>query len=55
MGEAEPDIERLELAAGGSARGNAADDVKARADAVAPSNAEGGVAWAIRRYVLDGE
>ena len=55
MGDAQPDIEMFELAAIGVAMGNAADDVKARADAVAPSNAEGGVAWAIRRYVLDGE
>jgi hydroxymethylpyrimidine pyrophosphatase-like HAD family hydrolase len=33
--------------------GNATDDVKQKADAVAPSNADGGVAWAIREFVLD--
>ena len=36
----------------GIAMGNAPDDVKEQADAVAPSNAEGGVGWAVRRYVL---
>jgi len=48
-----PDVAMFEVAAVGVAMGNAHDDVKARADAVAPSNTEGGVAWAIRRFVLE--
>jgi len=37
----------------GVAMGNGTDDTKEKADAVAPSNTEGGVAWAIRRFVLE--
>jgi hydroxymethylpyrimidine pyrophosphatase-like HAD family hydrolase len=53
MGDAQPDVAMFEVAGIGVAMGNAIDDVKAQADAVAPSNTEGGVAWAIRRYVLE--
>ncbi|MDP3767889.1 MAG: HAD hydrolase family protein, partial [Dehalococcoidia bacterium] len=53
MGDAAPDIAMFELAKIGVAMGNAPDDVKARADAVAPSNADAGVAWALRRFVLE--
>ncbi len=53
VGDAMPDVPMFELAGVGVAMGNATDDVKARATAVAPSNAEGGVGWAIRRFVLD--
>jgi Cof subfamily protein (haloacid dehalogenase superfamily) len=53
VGDAQPDIAMLDIAGVGVAMGNAIDDVKAQADAVAPSNTEGGVAWAIRRYVLE--
>ena len=53
VGDAMPDVAMFEVAAVGVAMGNAHADVKARADAVAPSNTEGGVAWAIRRFVLE--
>lgn len=53
MGDAEPDVPMFDLAGVSVAMGNAPAGVQARADAVAPSNAEGGVAWAIRRFVLD--
>jgi Cof subfamily protein (haloacid dehalogenase superfamily) len=52
MGDAAPDIAMIEAAGLGIAMGNAAEAVKASARAVAPSNSEGGVAWAIREYVL---
>lgn len=54
MGDAAPDLAMFEVAGLSVAMGNAPDDVKARASAVAPSNAEAGVAWALRRFVLDG-
>ena len=53
VGDAAPDVAMFALGLG-VAMGNAPDDVKAEADAVAPSNAEAGVAWAIRRFVLEG-
>lgn len=53
MGDAAPDVPMFKFARLGVAMGNAPDEVKAEADAVAPSNAEGGVAWAIRRFVLE--
>lgn len=53
VGDSQPDVAMFEMAAVGVAMGNALDDVKTRADAVAPSNTEGGVAWAIRRFVLE--
>jgi len=53
IGDATPDVPMFELAAIGVAMGNAPDTVKAKADAVAPSNTESGVAWAIQRFVLD--
>jgi Cof subfamily protein (haloacid dehalogenase superfamily) len=53
VGDALPDVPMFELCGVGVAMGNAPDDVKARADAVAPSNENGGVAWAIRRFVLE--
>jgi hydroxymethylpyrimidine pyrophosphatase-like HAD family hydrolase len=54
VGDAQPDVDMFDIVRTGVAMGNASDDVKARADAVAPSNAEGGVAWALREFVLDG-
>ena len=54
VGDAAPDLAMFDVAGVSVAMGNAPDDVKARADAVAPSNAESGVAWALRRFVLDG-
>jgi Cof subfamily protein (haloacid dehalogenase superfamily) len=53
VGDAQPDVAMFEAAGVSVAMGNAIDEVKAQADAVAPSNTEGGVAWAIRRYVLE--
>ncbi len=53
VGDAEPDLDMFEVAATGVAMGNAVDSVKERADAVAPSNAENGVAWAIKKFVLE--
>jgi len=46
-------VDMFEVAGVSVAMGNAPADVQARADAVAPSNAEAGVAWAIRRFVLE--
>jgi hydroxymethylpyrimidine pyrophosphatase-like HAD family hydrolase len=37
----------------GIAMGNAPPDVKAAADIVAPTNDRGGVAWALRKVILD--
>ncbi|MEX0785650.1 MAG: Cof-type HAD-IIB family hydrolase [Dehalococcoidia bacterium] len=54
VGDAEPDLDMFAVAAKGVAMGNAVEIVKEQADAVAPSNAEGGVAWAIETFVLDG-
>jgi HAD superfamily hydrolase (TIGR01484 family) len=53
VGDTAQDVPMFEAAGLGVAMGNAPEDVKARADAVAPSNAEGGVGWAIRRFVLE--
>ena len=53
VGDAEPDLDMFEAAATGVAMGNAADGVKEQADAVAPSNTEGGVAWAIKKFALE--
>ena len=52
VGDAAPDVAMFDVAKVGVAMGNAPEDVQAQADAVAPSNLEGGVAWAIRRFVL---
>ena len=54
IGDAAPDIAMIEVAGVGIAMGNAAPAVKAAADAVAPSNSQAGVAWAIRRFLLEG-
>ena len=53
VGDAHPDVDMFDVAGVGIAMGNATDDVKALADAVAPANDAGGVAWAIRRFVLE--
>lgn len=52
IGDAAPDIAMIKVAGVGIAMGNAADAVKAAAVAVAPSNSESGVAWAISQFVL---
>jgi hydroxymethylpyrimidine pyrophosphatase-like HAD family hydrolase len=53
VGDAHPDVAMFDVAGVGVAMGNAQEEVKAVADAVAPSHDAGGVAWAIRRYVLE--
>jgi len=53
VGDAHPDVDMFKVAGVGVAMGNAADEVKAQADAVAPANDAGGVAWAIRHFVLE--
>ncbi len=53
VGDAHPDVAMFEVAGVGVAMGNAADEVKAQANAVAPANDAGGVAWAIRHFVLE--
>ena len=55
VGDAAPDVPMFAVAGLGVAMGNAPPEVQAEAGAVAPSNAEGGVAWAIQRFVLDDE
>ncbi len=54
VGDTAQDVPMFEVAGIGVAMGNAPDDVKEKANAVAPSNSEGGVAWAIKRFVLEG-
>ena len=53
VGDAQPDVDMFEVAGLGVAMGNAIDEVKAKGGAIAPSNTEGGVAWAIRRFALE--
>ena len=52
IGDAAPDIAMIEVAGIGVAMGNAAPALKSAADAIAPSNSESGVAWAIQRFAL---
>ncbi len=52
MGDGGNDISMFEVAGLAIAMGNAAPEVKAAADVVAPSNDEGGVAWALRELIL---
>jgi Cof subfamily protein (haloacid dehalogenase superfamily) len=52
LGDAENDIEMLQLAGIGVAMGNAPQDVKDAADYVTASNDEDGVALAVERFVL---
>jgi hypothetical protein len=51
IGDDVGDVELFQAARWGVAMGNAADEVKAAADVVAPSNDEGGVGWAVRRLL----
>ncbi len=55
MGDAENDIEMIQLAGIGVAMGHADQPVKDAADHVTGTNDEDGVAQAIERFVLDGE
>lgn len=52
MGDAAPDLEMLRVVGWPVAMGNAPEEVRREARVVAPSNREGGVAWAIRALVL---
>lgn len=52
MGDAAPDLEMLRVVGWPVAMGNAPEDVRRHARAIAPSNREAGVAWAIRELVL---
>ncbi len=52
IGDAEADIAMLHMAGVGVAVGNAQPDVRAIADWIAPAAGAGGVAAAVRRYVL---
>lgn len=52
IGDERNDIEMLQWAGLGLAMGNASRAVQAAADAVVPSVAEAGVAWALERYIL---
>ena len=53
IGDERNDIEMLQWAGLGLAMGNASRAVQEAADAVIPSVAEAGVAWALERYVLN--
>jgi Cof subfamily protein (haloacid dehalogenase superfamily) len=52
MGDADNDLSMFDVAGMSIAMGNAAPQVKAAADRIAPSNDENGVAWALREIVL---
>jgi len=52
MGDAYNDIDIMPLVGFPVAMGNAVEEVKKFAKAVTKSNNEGGVAWAIRHFVL---
>lgn len=53
-GDADVDVPMFAVAALSVAMGNAAPDVQAWARVIAPAVADDGVAWAIRRFVLEG-
>ncbi len=53
IGDEANDLPMIEWAGLGLAMGNAPGTVQERADAVIPSIEEDGVAWAIRRYLLE--
>jgi Cof subfamily protein (haloacid dehalogenase superfamily) len=53
MGDSHNDVSMFEFAGTGIAMGNAIDDVKKIATAVTGTNAEDGVAQALRKYVLE--
>lgn len=52
LGDSENDLPMIEFAGLGVAMGNAFDNVKARADYIAPSNNDGGVAHVIEKFCL---
>jgi len=52
IGDAGPDVSMFRVAGYSVAMANAPPEVQAEAQAVAPSNDEDGVAWALERFVL---
>ncbi|HEY8173513.1 MAG TPA: HAD-IIB family hydrolase [Dehalococcoidia bacterium] len=52
IGDAAPDLEMMRVAGTSVAMGNAPPEVQSQATAVAPSNLDDGVAWAIREFAL---
>lgn len=52
IGDAPNDVGMLRFAGFGVAVGNAWDEAKAAARAIAPSNDAGGVGWAVRKFAL---
>ncbi len=55
IGDEENDVSMLRVAGLGVAMGNASAEAKAAADVVAPSITADGAAWAIEKYILNGE
>ncbi len=53
LGDNGNDRAMIEWAGLGVAMGNAANEVKAIADVIAPAQAEDGAAWALERFILD--
>ena len=53
IGDQENDLSMITWAGLGLAMGNAIPEVRAIADAIIPTVAEAGVAWAIERYILN--
>ncbi|MDR3353537.1 MAG: Cof-type HAD-IIB family hydrolase [Synergistaceae bacterium] len=53
LGDGENDIEMVSCAGIGIAMGNGLEKIKSAACDIAPANDEDGVAWAIRKYVLE--
>ncbi|HJW83423.1 MAG TPA: HAD-IIB family hydrolase, partial [Anaerolineae bacterium] len=52
IGDGGNDVSMFEVAGLAVAMGNAAPEVQAAADVVAPTNDAGGVAWALRELIL---
>jgi len=55
MGDGENDLSMIEYAGLGIAMGNAMESVKKRADFITKSNTEDGVAYALEKFILNGE
>jgi Cof subfamily protein (haloacid dehalogenase superfamily) len=55
LGDYDTDLDLIRWAGIGAVMGNAPDEMKAQVPLVAPSSDEGGVAFMLKRYVLNGE
>ncbi len=53
IGDQQNDLSMFEVAGLAIAMGNAPEDVKTRADVIAPTNDEGGLAWALNQIVAN--